>query len=84
MAEVKVSYDKEGNKLTIWFDKPEKEYTSKEIGDDIVLLKDKSGKVIGIEKQLTIESSSKKLKFSFEAKDTNIETNFILNKGEEQ
>ena len=38
--------------LNVWFDDPEKEVISEEIGDGIVLNKDKNGKIIGFEKVL--------------------------------
>jgi uncharacterized protein YuzE len=49
-AEVKVYYDHEGNTLTVWFGNPQEEYISEETGDEVVLMKDKRGKVIGFEK----------------------------------
>jgi len=50
MAEVKVYYDREGNTLTVWFGNPQDEYICEETGDEVVLMKDKSGRVIGFEK----------------------------------
>ena len=50
MAEVKVFHDREGQTLTIWFTDPSQEYVSKETGDEVVLMKDSSGRVIGFEK----------------------------------
>jgi uncharacterized protein YuzE len=50
MAEVKVYYDRTGNTLTVWFGNPEDEHICEETGDEIVLMKDKSGRVIGFEK----------------------------------
>ncbi|WP_456324358.1 DUF2283 domain-containing protein [Desulfonauticus submarinus] len=35
--------------LDIWFDDPKKEFICEEVGDRIILKKDKNGKVIGIE-----------------------------------
>ena len=49
-AEVKVYYDHEGNTLTVWFGDPQEEYIAEETGDEVVLMKDKLGKVIGFEK----------------------------------
>lgn len=40
MAQVKVFYDREGNTLTVWFDKPQAEYISEETGDEVILMKD--------------------------------------------
>ena len=50
MAEVKVFYDKEGNTLTVWFDDPQKEHVCEETGEEIILIKDKEGRIIGFEK----------------------------------
>lgn len=50
MAEVKVFYDKAGNTLTVWFTDPADEHVCEETGDEVVLMKDKTGKVIGFEK----------------------------------
>ena len=47
---MKVLYDKKGNSLTIWFDDPKKEIIDEEIGEDMVVMKDKQGHIIGIEK----------------------------------
>ncbi len=50
MAEVKVFYDQTGNTLTVWFGNPQEEYVCEETGEEVILMKDKSGKVIGFEK----------------------------------
>lgn len=50
MAQIKVYYDQTGNTLTVWFGNPEAEYVSQETGEEIVLMKDKNGHVIGFEK----------------------------------
>src|SRR2546428_829697 len=50
MAEVKVFYDKVGNTLTVWFGDPNQEHVSEETGDEVLLMKDSSGRVIGFEK----------------------------------
>ena len=42
-------HNKEMKTLDIWFDDPEKEHVCKEVGDGIILKKDREGKVIGIE-----------------------------------
>ena len=66
MAEVKVFYDKVGNTLTVWFADPNLEHVSEETGDEVVLMKDQSGKVIGFEKlNFTIENPDL-LRLSFE------------------
>jgi len=50
LVEVKVYYDREGNTLTVWFGNPADEYVAEETGEEIVLMKDREGKVIGFEK----------------------------------
>ena len=50
MAQVKVYYDREGNTLTVWFGNPADEYVAEETGEEIVLMKDREGNVIGFEK----------------------------------
>jgi uncharacterized protein DUF2283 len=50
MAEVKVFYDREGKTLTVWFTERSQEYVCEETGDEVVLIKDASGSVIGFEK----------------------------------
>jgi hypothetical protein len=50
VAEVKIFYDREGHTLTVWFMDRSQEYVCEETGDEIVLMKDRSGRVIGFEK----------------------------------
>jgi len=50
MAQIRIYYDQVGNTLTVWFGNPQDEYLSEETGEEIVLMKDKTGQVIGFEK----------------------------------
>ncbi|OHB69730.1 MAG: DUF2283 domain-containing protein [Planctomycetes bacterium RBG_16_43_13] len=50
MAKVRITYDKKGRTLTVWFGNPEKEYVCEETGNEVVIMKDRRGKVIGFEK----------------------------------
>lgn len=50
MAALKIYYDAEGKTLTVWFDDPEKEHSAEETGEEIVLIKDRQGRVIGFER----------------------------------
>ena len=50
MAEVKVYYDTVGETLTVWFGDPSTSYICEEAGDDVILMKDRDGAVIGFEK----------------------------------
>lgn len=48
-VEVSVPNDREGRTLTVWFGKGD-EHLCEETGDEVVLMKDASGRVIGFEK----------------------------------
>jgi len=50
MGKTKPYYDREGNTLNVWFDDPKKEHVCEEAGDDVVLIKDRRGRVIGFER----------------------------------
>ena len=50
MEKVIIRYNKESDTLDIWFGNPLDEFICEEIGDGIILKKDKEGNVIGIEK----------------------------------
>jgi uncharacterized protein YuzE len=67
MAQVKVYYDKIGNTLTVWFDDPTKEDVSEETGEEVILMKDKQGRVIGFEKLNFAASETETLQVAFEA-----------------
>lgn len=49
MAKIKVIHDTTGHTLTVWFDDPAKEHVCKETTDEVVLMKDEAGRVIGFE-----------------------------------
>jgi hypothetical protein len=66
MAQVKVFYDQKGNTLTVWFADPQDEYVCEETGDEVVLMKNKSGRVIGFERLNFSLSKSEKLQIVFE------------------
>ena len=66
MAQVKVYYDREGNTLTVWFGEPANEYVAEETGEEIVLMKDKDGKVIGFEKLNFTAQTADAMKVAFE------------------
>ena len=50
MPAVRIFHDREGQTLTVWFDEPSDEYVCEETGSEIVLMKNRAGRVIGIEK----------------------------------
>jgi len=66
MAQVKVFYDRVGNTLTVWFDDPQGEYICEETGDEVILMKDKSGLVIGFEKLNFAMTESERWQVAFE------------------
>lgn len=49
MDAIKLIYDPAGRTLTIWFDDPAKESVCEETADEVVLMKDVGGRVIGLE-----------------------------------
>jgi uncharacterized protein YuzE len=67
MAQVKVYYDQAGNTLTVWFGRPQDEYTCEETGEEVVLMKDKAGHVIGFEKLNFSAPQPEPLRVAFEA-----------------
>jgi hypothetical protein len=50
VEKLRVYFDREGNTLSVWFDDPEKEHLCEESEDDVVLVKDRRGRVIGFER----------------------------------
>ena len=67
MAHVKAFHDRRGNTLTVWFDDPEQEYSCEETGDEIVLMKNQTGRVIGFEKLNYSPSDSEPFEVEFSA-----------------
>jgi len=66
MAEVKVYYDQAGNTLTVWFGNPQEEYICEETGEEVVLMKNKSGRVIGFEKLNFLLVTPEPMRVAFE------------------
>ncbi len=66
MAQVKVFYDEIGNTLTVWFGDPQAEYVSEETGEEVILMKDRTGKVIGFEKLNFTQANTKHVHVAFE------------------
>jgi hypothetical protein len=65
-AQVKLYHDLAGNTLTVWFGAPEVEHVCEEAGDEVVLMKDKSGQVIGFEKLNFQVSESEQWQVAFD------------------
>lgn len=66
MIQIKVYYDREVNTLTVWFGEPTAEYVAEETGEEIVLMKDRDGKVIGFEKLNFTAQSTDSVRVAFE------------------
>ena len=66
MAQVKVFHDRVGNTLVVWFGEPSDEYEVEETGDEVILMKNQNGQVIGFEKLNFIDSSSDLTQVNFE------------------
>ena len=66
MAQVKVYFDQVGNTLTVWFSDPQDEYICTETGEEVILMKDKDGQVIGFEKLNYVLPKSERMHVAFE------------------
>ena len=60
MEKLRVYFDREGNTLTVWFDDPKKEHVCEESDDDMVLMKDRHGRVIGFERLNYLSTKQRK------------------------
>ncbi len=49
MDRIKVVHDRVGHTLTVWLGDPAREYVSTLTEDEVVIMKDRSGRVIGFE-----------------------------------
>ena len=67
MEKVKVFHDRTGNTLTVWFSDPSQEYISEETGEEVILMKDKNGRVIGFEKLNFSTTPDERLDIGFES-----------------
>jgi uncharacterized protein YuzE len=52
--------------VTVWFGNPNDEYVAEETGDEIILMKDKEGNVIGFEKLNHEVPKASRLSVAFE------------------
>lgn len=66
MEQVKVHYDRAGNTLTVWFGDSREEHVSEETGEEVILMKDRNGKVLGFEKLNFVVPEPEKLHVAFE------------------
>ena len=49
MEKVRIYHDKQGRTLSVWFGDPAAEHVCEEVADDVVLVKNLRGRVIGFE-----------------------------------
>jgi len=66
MEQVKIFHDRTGNTLTVWFGNPQEEYVCEETGEEVILMKGRTGRVIGFEKLNFSVSTPDQLRISFE------------------
>jgi len=66
LAEVKVFYDRTGNTLVVWFGNPQDEVEAEETGDEVILMKDQYGQVIGFEKLNFLSPTQNPVRVAFE------------------
>ncbi len=67
MADLNVYHDVTGRTLTVWFGEPQKEYVCEETGDEVVLMKDKDGHVIGFERLNYPDAAQEPVRVLFES-----------------
>ena len=68
MEKVRVYFDRKGNTLSVWFDDPKKEHVCEESDDDVVLVKDRRGRVIGFERLNFLSPKQRKEGMGFHSK----------------
>lgn len=66
MAQIKVFYDHRANTLTVWFGEPRREYVCEETAEEVVLIKDKAGHILGFEKLNFEVARPEQLRVAFE------------------
>lgn len=66
MADLSIFHDPTGRTLTVWFGAPQSEYICEETGDEVVLMKDRNGHVIGFERLNYVPGSKLPIELEFE------------------
>ncbi len=66
MEKIRIYYDKEGNTLIVWFGDSMDEYICEETGEELILMKDKNGHILGFEKLNYLPQSSADRNIVFE------------------
>jgi hypothetical protein len=60
MDKLRVYFDRAGNTLSVWFDDPKKEHVCEESDDDMILVKDRRGRIIGFERLNFLSAKQRK------------------------
>ncbi|GJL63256.1 MAG: hypothetical protein NPIRA04_19100 [Nitrospirales bacterium] len=60
MDKIKVIHDTAGHTLTVWLADPSLEHVCEETSEEVILMKDKAGRVIGFEKLHYMPTSNQK------------------------
>ena len=60
MDKLRVYFDREGNTLSVWFDDPKKEHVCEESDEDMILIKDRRGRIIGFERLNFLSAKQRK------------------------
>ena len=63
MEKITITYDKVGNTLDVWFEKPRP--CINEVGNGVIVKKDESGEIIGFEKINYLKKRSPKMSTQF-------------------
>jgi uncharacterized protein YuzE len=58
MDSLKIYYDEVGKTLTVWFDDPTQEAIAEETTEEVILIKNQAGKVIGFERLNYVPSNT--------------------------
>ena len=59
MDKLRVYFDRDGNTLSVWFDDPKKEHICEESDDDMILVKERRGRIIGFERLNVLSSKQR-------------------------
>jgi hypothetical protein len=60
MARIIIHCDRSGNTLSVWFDDPQTEHVCEETDDDVILVKDRRGRIIGFERLNYLSAKQRK------------------------
>lgn len=66
MEQLRIFYDATGHTITVWFDDPALEHVCQETAEEVILMKDRDGRVIGFEKLNFTVAEPDRLRLQFE------------------